>query len=279
MKHNIIIIAALAGIFMSVNVFAAGNYSINVIDTAGGTISPSGSPFEEVTLEAGASQEFQINASLGYLISDVIVDGVSVGAVSSYTFNNVSADHSISATFQLDATACGSLITQDFNEGQVPPSGWQLLSTNLSVTWEPLSISTGDSAAAVDWDTLPQDEVLLSQELSTKEAILHFWSKGDPFWCRDDNDLCDLEIWIVVGTWDGGSGDDIFVGKAEDDWIESFSFAPSSFTLTPMLPDKPIRIGFRYKGDDGDLIALDNVQICSGKPAVTSLPFLFLLLE
>ena len=265
------------GISLSVNSFAAAS-TITAFAAAGGTILPSG----KLTVDAGALQKFQINASSGYVISEVIVDDLSVGAVSSYTFNDVSEDHIIYAVFQLDVTACESLIMQDFNDAQVPPSGWQLLTTNQNYTWKPLFwATTGDFSAAVhfDPDMNEQDEVLLSQQLSMKEAILHFWSTGDIAWCRDTVDNCDLEIWIVVGTWDGGSVDDIFLGTADDDWIESYYFAASSFNLTPLLPDKPIRIGFRYKGIDGNLIVLNDIQICSDKPSTTFLPFLLLLLE
>ena len=275
MKHKILIIIILMGISLSVSSISAAS-TITAFAAAGGTISPSG----KLTVDAGASQKFQINASSGYLISEVIVDDVSVGAVSSYTFNDVSEDHIIYAAFQLDVTACGSLITQDFNDGQVPPSGWQLLTTNQNYSWKPLLLSTGDYTAAVEYDDVNhQDEVLLSQQLSIREAILHFGSTGDIVWCRDTFDNCDLEIWIVVGTWDGGSGDDIFVGTADDDWIKGYYFAASSFNLTSILPDKPIRIGFRYKGINGNLILLDDVQICSDKPSITFLPFLLLLLE
>jgi len=40
----------------------------------------------------------------GYVILDVLVDGVSVGAVSSYTFNNVTANHTIAANFGYNFT-------------------------------------------------------------------------------------------------------------------------------------------------------------------------------
>jgi len=275
MKNKILIIITLMGISMSVNSFAAAS-TITAFAAAGGTISPSG----KLTVDAGASQGFQISAASGYVISDVIVDDSSVGAVSSYTFNNVSEDHIINAIFELDIGACESLIMQNFNEGLVPPRGWQLLTTNQNYSWKPLLLSTGDYTAAVEYDDVDhQDEVLLSQQLSIREAILHFGSTGDIVWCRDTFDNCDLEIWIVVGTWDGGSGDDIFVGTADDDWIEGYYFAASSFNLTSILPDKPIRIGFRYKGINGNLILLDDVQICSDKPSITFLPFLLLLLE
>lgn len=60
-----------------------------------GEISPSG----EVNVWAGQDASFSITASEGYIISDVLVDGVPVGAVSNYTFSNISADHSIQASF------------------------------------------------------------------------------------------------------------------------------------------------------------------------------------
>jgi len=47
----------------------------------------------------GNNQTFTIAAGPGYTISNVIVDGVSQGAISSYTFYNVTVDHNIYATF------------------------------------------------------------------------------------------------------------------------------------------------------------------------------------
>jgi hypothetical protein len=61
----------------------------------GGSISPSGS----VAVNYGGSQLFTIAANPGYRISDVTVDGLSAGAVSSYTFTDVTTAHTISAGF------------------------------------------------------------------------------------------------------------------------------------------------------------------------------------
>jgi len=60
-----------------------------------GSISPSG----VVTVDQGAKRIFTIAADAGYQIAMVRVDGVSVGAVSSYTFTNITANHTISASF------------------------------------------------------------------------------------------------------------------------------------------------------------------------------------
>lgn len=61
----------------------------------GGNISPSGN----VTVKRGEDQSFHINPINGYRISDVIVDGKSVGAVSTYTFDSVKANHTIQVKF------------------------------------------------------------------------------------------------------------------------------------------------------------------------------------
>ena len=62
---------------------------------AGGSISPTGN----VGVKYGDSQTFIITANSGYYVVDVTVNGSSVGAVSSYTFNNVQTANTISATF------------------------------------------------------------------------------------------------------------------------------------------------------------------------------------
>jgi hypothetical protein len=65
---------------------------------ANGNISPSGT----VTVDHGANQIFSINPNQNYHVADVLVDGASVGTVISYTFDNVTKDHTISASFALD---------------------------------------------------------------------------------------------------------------------------------------------------------------------------------
>ena len=89
-----------------------GNYTVVFVDgtltiderpvytikaTAGihGSITPSG----DVDVLHGSSQTFTIAANRGYAISNVKIDGVSIGAVKSYTFENVTGNHTIEVTF------------------------------------------------------------------------------------------------------------------------------------------------------------------------------------
>jgi hypothetical protein len=71
-------------------------HTITATAGAGGSISPSGN----IGVLGGSSQTFTFAANDGYTIADVKIDGESVGAVAGYTFENVTADHTIAATFK-----------------------------------------------------------------------------------------------------------------------------------------------------------------------------------
>jgi hypothetical protein len=75
--------------------FAQNVYTITATAGANGSISPSG----VANVNCGDDQSFTITPNACYHIADVLVDGVSVGAVSSYDFSNVQAAHTISASF------------------------------------------------------------------------------------------------------------------------------------------------------------------------------------
>ena len=75
--------------------FNSASYTITATSGTGGIISPSGS----VSVNHGANQTFTITANIGYKVSNVLVDGSSVGPVTTYTFTNVTANHTISASF------------------------------------------------------------------------------------------------------------------------------------------------------------------------------------
>lgn len=71
-------------------------YTITATAGANGTITPSGAS----TVNAGENKTFAIAPAEGYQIANVIVDSISVGALTSYTFTNVNNAHSIAATFE-----------------------------------------------------------------------------------------------------------------------------------------------------------------------------------
>jgi hypothetical protein len=77
--------------------FTRKTYTLTAsVEEGSGFIFPSG----QVTVSYGASQSFTITPKRGYTITDVKVDGVSVGKVRSYEFSNVTGNHTIKATFK-----------------------------------------------------------------------------------------------------------------------------------------------------------------------------------
>jgi hypothetical protein len=78
--------------------FAINTYTITATASLGGSISPSGS----VTVNYGGSQTFTTASNPGYHIVDVRVDGVSIGAVTTYTFSNVTSDHTLEVIFAIN---------------------------------------------------------------------------------------------------------------------------------------------------------------------------------
>lgn len=71
------------------------DHTIRASAGANGTISPAG----WTSVGEGGEQTFTITPDAGYAVAKVLVDGRSVGAVASYTFRNVTQDHTIEAVF------------------------------------------------------------------------------------------------------------------------------------------------------------------------------------
>ena len=70
-------------------------YTITASAGANGSITPAG----PVTANQGTNQTFSIHPDQNFQVLNVKVDGVALGTVTNYTFNNISADHTIEAEF------------------------------------------------------------------------------------------------------------------------------------------------------------------------------------
>jgi hypothetical protein len=116
--------------------------------TAGtnGTISPSATTI----VNYGGNQTFTISPATGYKVADVTVDGVSVGAVSSYTFSNVTSTHTIDATFAV-ATQTFTITATPATGGIISPSGVTTVSSGGSQTYT-ISPNAGNQVASVTVD-------------------------------------------------------------------------------------------------------------------------------
>jgi uncharacterized repeat protein (TIGR02543 family) len=95
--------------------FTSKSYTITASAGSGGIISPSGN----VSVPCGTAKTYTITPNSGYYIEKVVVDGVNVGAVSSYSFSNITDNHTITASFVSSAPACkdvAPLLTTEWDQ-------------------------------------------------------------------------------------------------------------------------------------------------------------------
>ncbi|MCX6345305.1 MAG: DUF6055 domain-containing protein [Armatimonadetes bacterium] len=127
-------------------------YTITASAGTGGTITPSGA----VVVNSGANQTFAIAANGGYAISDVVVDGISVGIASSITFTNVLANHTVSATFV--ATGSFTITASAGTGGTITPSGAVVVSPGANQTFA-IAANTGYAISQVTVDSVNQGAI------------------------------------------------------------------------------------------------------------------------
>jgi Tfp pilus tip-associated adhesin PilY1 len=101
-------------------VFSCQSSAEWIIDATAG---PNGhiSPVGQIGLPDGGSKTFAIIPDFGYEIYDVLIDGVSQGVLTSYTFNNVKTDHTIAATFKVSSLF--TITTSPGSNGSILPVG------------------------------------------------------------------------------------------------------------------------------------------------------------
>ena len=100
-------------------------YTITASTEVGGGISPIGN----IQVKYDSSQAFSITPNTGYVIDSVIVNGVNVGKINSYTFNNVKGDSNIRVTFKLKTF---SITATAGNGGSISPQATTTLNYGTS---------------------------------------------------------------------------------------------------------------------------------------------------
>jgi hypothetical protein len=106
-------------------------YTISAVAGIHGSISPSGA----VAVNSGDSRTFIITADPGYRIADVSVDGQSVGARQQYTFSNVTANHTIEASFDILVAQEYVITASTGLHGSISPGGMVSIESGGSQTF------------------------------------------------------------------------------------------------------------------------------------------------
>jgi len=105
-------------------------YTIIASAGSGGSISP----FGNVTVVSGGSKTFTITPDSGYSIALVQIDGYNVGTETSYTFTDVTSDHTITATFKSSQTTF-TITASAGPGGSISPSGKVTVTSGESRTF------------------------------------------------------------------------------------------------------------------------------------------------
>lgn len=113
------------------------NYTITASSNSGGTITPSG----EVIVKRGENQTFTITPDPGHTIKKVLVDGDSKGVVTSYTFENVIASHTIEAQFEA---------TEEYERTVIVSGSTQWMDTGLTVSIGDIMTFTASGTVVYD---------------------------------------------------------------------------------------------------------------------------------
>ena len=262
---------------------AAQKYTITATAGEGGSITPNG----DVSVKEGASQTFAITANNGYEIADVLVDGSSVGAVESYTFSDVKANHTISASFS--KTTSAAEFDNDFEQDEFPGHGWTVKSENTGCTWYAgtnRNLNTTHQAR-IDFDYYEyegygigevqpmaagsgkkQNEYLISPvvDLTGKTPTLSFDYLLFKYMIQND-----IAKFTVEATIDGGQTWTTIWNAADLDAVSGYWFkgtaeieVPAAYlTSTVQFAFHFYKTYAQYTESDG-MFAVDNVKLVTG---------------
>ncbi|MFA5365238.1 MAG: hypothetical protein WC325_08675, partial [Candidatus Bathyarchaeia archaeon] len=231
--------------------FAIDTFTITATAGTGGTITPSGA----VSVNYGDDQGFDIAASTGYHIVGVVVDTVSQGAITTYTFNDVAANHEISATFEEDAPVPETLFSDDFESGSFG-SNW------VSTSWWASSIDSSQHHSGIQSarlttysDCYGGENGYITLQISTtgySSIELSYWRMFDKSGGGSDYFIVEWRVGTSGGGW-----------STIDTLSSDLAWAQNSLTLSSSADNKSaIQIRFKVdQCDTRDFAWVDDVVI------------------
>lgn len=255
-------------------------HTITATAGEGGKIDPSGT----VQINDGKSKTFTITPDAGRFISDVKVDGISVGTPTTYTFSKVTADHTIEVTFGGSGNA-EQLIDENFESGAMP-SGWKLEQTNttgINATWKIYKYSGqyGLYCSADEYDSendyrvtgAGQDEriVLPAQKLNGKTANFAFDFVANKTRLKNGKTVCTLEGSVDGGTtwttiWNAKDVIDQMTNWSASSYVHS---AAVSISVPEAMQKDGVLFSFHYvlpkNSTTGSIVFIDNLKLQADK--------------
>lgn len=260
-------------------------HTITATAGEGGKIDPSGT----VQINDGKSKTFTITPDAGRFISDVKVDGTSVGTPTTYTFSKVMENHTIEVTFGGSADT-EQLIDEDFESGTMP-TGWKTEQTNTTAyngSWKIYKYFKhyGLYCSADEYDAeynqgmvgqmVGQNErvILPAQKLNGKTANIVFEFSANPDRLKSGKTVCTLEgstdggqTWTTI--WNAGDVVDQLKKGTVADFPSAIGTANISLPVPAEMQKDDVLFSFHYVlpkySTVGTLVFIDNLKLQADK--------------
>ena len=172
----------------------AVTHSIKASAGNGGHITP-----KSATVETGGSETFTITPDMGFAISDVLVNGKSLGAVSSYTFTNVDKDATIEAVFAQKVVPSRFIDVNDtdwFIKAVDYVVNLGLFKGTAENTFSPYTSMTRGMFVTVLgrlYEFMNNNSLVQPEELSFTDVLLNMYYAPSVKWASDNNIISGYE--------------------------------------------------------------------------------------
>lgn len=216
---------------------SAANYTIEASAGAGGSITPSGN----IVVLPGADTTFIITPNVGFFVDSVIVDGIKVDSTTSYTFTNVSANHSIRAVFAYNVNVTFQAnMSVKMLEGNFRPDLGDVVTVRGSFNdW-------GDTNGNPDTLTDGNNDSVYTKTIALKS-----------------NGGIEFKFWKTLRggqDWEGGNNRAAFIGGAD-------TTLPALYYNNELPPNPPVDVTFHvnmkikmqermFRPDSGDYVTV-----------------------
>ncbi len=171
-------------------------------------------------------------------------------------------DGTMTTTF--DFLAPRILLSEGFEGGVIPPDGWSVIDASTSTShWQIIDSTThsGDYAGLVDYEAADQDEWLISPVIDLsglQNQTAEFWVYANNNWVTS----AELQLLVIDS---GGAFTDTLWQQSNETWPYPSEYHHVQVDLSAYTAT-PVRLAWRYVGNDGDSIVLDDILV-TGIPA------------
>jgi hypothetical protein len=169
-----------------------------------------------------------------------------------------------------------TLLYESFEGGVMPPAGWSVIDgTSSTRHWQlvdtgsnPAWIHSGTYAGWVNYEALDQDEWLISPLMDftgVQTPYVEFWTYANNNWVANG----ELQFLVIDGS---GTFTDTLWQQSSETWPYPSTYHQVVVDLSA-YEDQDVYLAWRYVGNDGDSIALDDISVIGDIPSEVEVTF------